>query len=73
MFPSDFGKMLMYTGIGLAVLGAVLHFGGKVFPIGRLPGDLRWESGTFGIYLPIASSIIISIVLTVVLNLFFRR
>lgn len=73
MFPNDFGKMLIYVGLGLVVLGAVLHFGGKIFPFGRLPGDLKWESGNFGVYLPLASSIILSIVLTVVLNLFFRK
>ena len=51
---------------GLAVLGIKL-------PFGRLPGDIAIEGERGGIYIPIATMIIISIVLTILANLFFRR
>lgn len=73
MFSQDFGKMLIYLGIILVVAGALMCMGGKWFSLGRLPGDLKWESAGFGVYFPVVSCIIISIILTIVLNLFGRR
>ena len=52
----------------MAVVGAVLLLGG-----GRLPGDLRFGRGSTRVYIPLATSLIVSIVATIVLNLFFRR
>lgn len=69
----DFGKTLIYFGLLLVVVGVIWHFGGKYLPLGKLPGDFKWESGSTGFYFPLASSIVISIVLTIVANLFFRR
>ncbi|HWR40962.1 MAG TPA: DUF2905 domain-containing protein [Patescibacteria group bacterium] len=68
----SFGKMLMVLGALLLVVGAVLHFGGKIIPLGRLPGDFHWERGDFSFHFPIITSILISLVLTILLNLFFR-
>ncbi|WP_199883787.1 DUF2905 domain-containing protein [Anaerosinus massiliensis] len=73
MIMHDFGKTLIYMGLILIVVGLILHFGGKWIQFGKLPGDFKWESGNFGVYFPLASSIIISILLTIILNLFFRR
>lgn len=67
------GKTLMILGVGLFIAGAVLHFGGKFFSLGRLPGDIHWQQGNFSFHFPIVTSIIISIILTVLLNLFFRK
>jgi hypothetical protein len=69
------------TGIGrtLLLVGAVLIVAGAVFLIaeklglGRLPGDLVVERKGFRLYAPIATSILVSLVLTVLANLFFRR
>lgn len=69
----SFGKLLMVVGCILFALGILIYFGGKWFPLGKLPGDLRWEYGSTGFYFPIMTSIILSIVLTVILNLFNRR
>lgn len=67
-------KIFILLGIALFLIGVVLYFFPNIFSwFGRLPGDIRAEgrSGTF--FFPIVSSIVISIVLTVVVNLFLRR
>lgn len=67
------GKALMAFGLILLIVGALFHFGGKFFSLGRLPGDINYESGNIGFYFPIVSSILISIILTIVVNIFFKR
>ncbi|OGK82900.1 MAG: hypothetical protein A2X52_14355 [Candidatus Rokubacteria bacterium GWC2_70_16] len=61
----------------MIVLGAILlvagTLSGKVPWIGRLPGDIYIERGTWSFYFPLATSIIISIVLTLIASVFFRR
>ena len=69
---SDIGKMLIGMGVLLIVVGGILQFGGKFLPLGKLPGDISitGEHGSF--YFPVVTCIIISIVLSVVANLFHR-
>ena len=69
----SFGKTLIFFGLLLLVVGAVVYFGGKYSPLGRLPGDIHIERENFSFHFPIATSIIVSIVLTVLLNLFLRK
>ncbi len=69
----SFGKTLIYLGVILVIVGVVLHYGGKFFSFGRLPGDIHWEKGNFSFHFPIVTSLILSILLTVILNLFTRR
>lgn len=70
------GKLLLLAGGVLVVLGALLLAGARV-PVlswlGRLPGDLRIERPGFALYLPITSSILVSVGLTLLLRLFVRR
>ncbi len=73
MLQNDLGKTLIYIGLIIVVIGLILHFGGKLIQFGKLPGDFKWESGNFGFYFPLASSIIISIILTILVNLFLHR
>lgn len=73
MFFNDIGKTLVYIGIVLVVVGLILHFGGKFLPLGRLPGDFKWESGGNSVYFPMGTCIVLSIVLSVLANLFFHR
>ncbi|MEG6585578.1 DUF2905 domain-containing protein [Dendrosporobacter sp. 1207_IL3150] len=76
MFPGgseSFGKILIYIALVILVIGLILHFGGKFINFGRLPGDIRIERENFGFYFPIASSIILSIILTILLNIFSKR
>lgn len=69
----SFGKTLMAFGVMLFVVGLIIHFGGKAISFGRLPGDIRIEGERFGFYFPIVSSILISIILTIIFNVFGRR
>lgn len=69
---SGVGKLLLAAGVLLVVFGLVFVLTGKgVIP--RLPGDLRFGKGNTRVYVPLGTSILLSIVLTVLLNLFFRR
>jgi len=72
--PQQIGKWLLLTGIIIALLGAIMVVLGKV-GLFRLPGDLQFGGRNWRIYFPIASCIIISIVLTLILWLinYFRR
>jgi hypothetical protein len=69
---SGLGKLLVVAGIVLAVIGVLFVLTGKgVIP--RLPGDLRFGKGNTRVYIPLGTSILLSVVLTIVLNLIFRR
>ncbi|WP_406676534.1 DUF2905 domain-containing protein [Moorella sp. ACPs] len=70
---SFFGKMLLGMGLLLALMGLILLGMGKIFSIGRLPGDIYIQKGNFTFYFPLLSSLLLSLILTIVLNLIFRR
>ena len=63
------GKTLLFLGLGIAALGLLVMAG---VPFGRLPGDFAVRRGNFSFYFPLATSIILSIILTLLLA-FFRR
>lgn len=65
------GALLMGVGLALLAMGAVIYFGWLSF-VGRLPGDIRFESENVKIYVPLASMLVISLLLTILLNLFRR-
>ena len=67
---TDIGKMLIYLGIAMVILGVFIHFGGKCLPLGRLPGDIHYESGNTSFHFPIVSCIVASIIINIVLRLF---
>jgi hypothetical protein len=70
------GRFLIAAGLALALIGAVITFAPRVpglRELGRLPGDLVVERGSFTLFIPIVSSIVISVVLTILVNLFIRR
>ncbi|HEV8419877.1 MAG TPA: DUF2905 domain-containing protein [Actinomycetota bacterium] len=69
---SGLGKFLVVAGILLVVLGLVFFLAGKgVIP--RLPGDLSFGKGNTRVYVPLGTSIVLSVVLTTLVNLIFRR
>jgi hypothetical protein len=68
----SFGKILIFLGLGIVVLGLLLTFAGRVPFLGRLPGDIVYRKGNFTFYFPLATSILLSIILTL-LFLLFRR
>jgi len=63
------GKTLVVVGLVIVGFGLLMMVG---LPIGRLPGDFYVRRGNFSFYFPLASSIIVSIILTLLLA-FFRR
>jgi hypothetical protein len=69
------GKVLIIIGLIVAVLGLLLVLAGKGFLpwIGRLPGDLYFKGKNFSVYFPLATSILISVVVTAILWLIHRR
>jgi hypothetical protein len=70
------GQVLLVVGLLFALLGLVFIFGGRLPFLGRLPGDLHLRWGETSFFFPIATSLLVSVVLTVVLNLalrFFNR
>ncbi|MFP4155691.1 MAG: DUF2905 domain-containing protein [Halothiobacillaceae bacterium] len=67
-------RWLIVAGAVLLVLGLIWHYAPWLLNwFGRLPGDIRIENGNTRIYIPIVSMLIVSIVISVVLGLFFRR
>ena len=67
------GKALMLTGAVIALIGAALFLSGKIPWVGRLPGDILIERKNFTFYFPLATSVLISILLSVLLWLLGRR
>ena len=63
------GKALVLVGLGIAGLGLAVMLG---VPLGRLPGDFYMRRGSFTFYFPLATSIVLSVLLTLILA-FFRR
>jgi hypothetical protein len=70
---SDVGRVLFVVGVLVAAVGLALTFADRIPWLGRLPGDVVVRRGPVTFYAPIATSIVVSIVLTVLLNLFWRR
>jgi hypothetical protein len=60
-------KMLISFGVLLIIVGVIWHFGGKLFPIGRLPGDIAIEKENFRFYFPLTTSLILSAALTIIM------
>ena len=63
------GRALVLIGLAIAALGLITMLG---FPLGRLPGDFAIKRGNFAFYFPLATSIILSILLTLIFALFRR-
>ena len=70
---SGFGKILIIIGVVIAGLGFLLLLGAKISWIGKLPGDFYYKGKNFTFYFPLATSIIISIVLTIILMFISRK
>ncbi len=68
----EIGKMLVVIGAVIVLLGLALWSGFGAGWLGRLPGDIRIERGHAGFYFPIATCIILSILLSLLLSLFRR-
>lgn len=69
---SELGKLLIITGLVLAAMGAIFVFGASIPWLGKLPGDIVVQRPNFRFYFPLATCILISIILTLLLHLFRR-
>lgn len=68
------GKLLLIgAGILAATGGLLVLLGSSKLPFGRLPGDISFRRGNLNIFVPLATSLLFSVVLTLLLNLFLRR
>jgi len=73
MTMETIGRTLMIGGIVLFLVGGGIYLSAKFgLPLGRLPGDIRIEREGSAFYFPIASSILVSVVLTIILNIILR-
>jgi hypothetical protein len=69
----NIGRYLIIGGVILILIGGFVFLAAKIgFPLGRLPGDIRIERGNGTFYFPLTSSILVSILLTILLNLIAR-
>jgi hypothetical protein len=68
----ELGRIIVVIGVVLVVVGGLAMLGVRL-PFGRLPGDIAIEGERGGIYIPIATMLVISVVLTLIVNLFIRR
>jgi len=64
------GRLLIAVGVAFVIAGVLVNLG---LPIGRLPGDFTIRRGNFSFYFPLATSVIVSIVLTVLMYFLTRR
>ncbi|HYH15775.1 MAG TPA: DUF2905 domain-containing protein [Flavisolibacter sp.] len=70
---SQWGKYIIFFGAVIIVIGVIVYFlGDKLHWIGRLPGDIRVERDNFRFYFPITTMILLSLLLTLLVNLFKR-
>ena len=65
---SNLGKIILFIGIGIAVLGGIIFLLSKIPFAGKLPGDISIKKENFSFYFPISTSIIVSIILTIIIN-----
>ena len=73
MRMDNLGKMLIMVGLLIAAMGGLLWLGGRIPGLGRLPGDIMIRKGNFTFYLPLATSLLLSLLISAVLWLFSRR
>jgi hypothetical protein len=69
---SEVGRSLMVIGGVLFLVGLMVALGAKVPALGRLPGDFVYRKGNFTLYVPIATCLALSLLLTLLLSLFRR-
>jgi len=68
--PSSIGRLLIGLGVLLVIMGGAIVLLGT---LPRLPGDIYFQRKGFTLYVPILGSVLVSLILTLLLNLFFAR
>ena len=68
------GKLLATIGVILLVIGLIINYAPWLISwFGKLPGDIRIEDEKKWVFIPITSMLLVSIILTIIINLFFRK
>jgi hypothetical protein len=70
---TDIGKALIVLGLAIVLVGVVLIFFGRIPWLGRLPGDIHVQRGSWSFYFPLATSLLLSVVLSLLFYVFGRR
>lgn len=71
MEPRSLGLLIIGAGVAIAFIGLIVYFGGFSW-FGRLPGDIRYETESTRVFIPITSMLLASVVLTLLANLLRR-
>ncbi|TMB00138.1 MAG: DUF2905 domain-containing protein [Deltaproteobacteria bacterium] len=69
----DLGRLLIVLGAAATLIGLLLVLVPRLPWLGRLPGDILIRRGTFTFYFPLVTCVVVSVILTLILNLFGRR
>jgi hypothetical protein len=69
----DVGRLLVVVGVVLVVVGVVLLLVGRIPGLGRLPGDIHVQRGNWTFYFPLATSLVLSVVLSLIFWVIGRR
>ena len=64
------GRLMIYAGIFILVLGVLFFFGDKIPFLGKLPGDIYIKKKNFTFYFPIVTSILLSLLISLIIYLF---
>ena len=70
---SGIGRSLILFGVGLVIVGALTLLWGRLGLPSRLPGDFVVRRGATTFFFPLATSLLLSVALTILLNVFLRR
>ena len=68
----DLGRFLLLIGVVLVIVGGLAVLGVRL-PFGRLPGDIAITGDRGGIYIPLGTMLVVSLLLTLIFNVFLRR
>ncbi len=68
----NLGRVLIFLGLGIVALGFVLTLAGRLGFLGHLPGDIVYRKGNFTLYVPLATSLLLSVLVTLLFWLFRR-
>jgi len=69
---AEIGRMLIIAGVLMALVGALLMFGARLPFVGRLPGDFVFQRDGITVYIPLATMVLLSLLLTLIFNLLGR-
>jgi len=69
---NDLGKWLLAIGLVIAAVGGLLWLLGRIPFLGNLPGDIRIQNENFGCFVPLGTMLLLSLILTVLLNIVVR-